>query len=214
MSRSGFTRTASGKTKQRRKGNGFRFIQLFHWMIGMPVWHSLSPRAVVAYLELAGRYDGTNNGSLHLSALELARAWNWSKTSAAEAIEELVEKGFIEITRASGFNVKDRKRQAAEYRLTVFFCNLTQQPGSRAFTKWAPERPPQRTREQAEENISRSVFRHSTVRPGGRSFENIEENDPTVRPGGLKDRFRKFHGPPQRTLIDSTRELPDTGEKR
>ena len=185
MSRSAFTRTASGKTKQRRKGNGPRFAQLFHWMIRMPVWHSLSPRAVVAYLELAGRYDGTNNGSLHLSARELARAWNWSKTSAAEAIEELVEKGFVEITRASGFNVKDHKRQATEYRLTVFFCDRTRQPGSRAFTKWAPERPPQRT----EENISRSVFRDTTVRPSGRPFENIEENDSSVRPGGLKTPF-------------------------
>jgi hypothetical protein len=39
---------------------------------------------------------------------------------ASYAIKELVEKGFIEITRASGFNVKDRKRQATEYRLTRY----------------------------------------------------------------------------------------------
>jgi hypothetical protein len=68
MSRSVFTHTASGKTKHRQGRSGPRFVQLFHWMINMPVWRSLSPRAVVAYLELAKRYDGTNNGSLHLSA--------------------------------------------------------------------------------------------------------------------------------------------------
>jgi hypothetical protein len=184
MSRSAFTRTASGKTR-RRKGNGPSFIQLFHWMVDMPVWHSLSPRAVVAYLELARRYNGTNNGSLHLSARELARAWGWSIDTAASAIRELVEKGFIEITRASGFNMKDRKRQATEYRLTVLFCDLTRQPPSKAFTKWTPERPPQRT----EENISRSEMAITNVRPIGRSFKNIEENASTVRPVGLKGQF-------------------------
>src|SRR5215467_15453669 len=71
-------------------------------------------RPLAAYLELARRYNGSNNGTLHLSARELARAWNWSRASAARAIEELVEKGFVEITRASGFNLKDHKRQATD----------------------------------------------------------------------------------------------------
>jgi MarR family len=154
MSKSVYTRTASGKTIRKKGERGPRFVQLFHWMINMPVWHSLSPRAVVAYLEFAKRYDGTNNGRLHLSARELAEAWNWSKGAASYAIKELVEKGFIEITRTSGFNVKDRKRQAAEYRLTAFFCNLTQRSASKTFSKW---RPP--------ENISRFKNRDTTVHP-------------------------------------------------
>jgi hypothetical protein len=33
-------------------------------MVDLPVWHSLSPRAVVAYLELARRFNGTNNGTV------------------------------------------------------------------------------------------------------------------------------------------------------
>jgi hypothetical protein len=159
MTNSVYTRTASGKTKHRRKGErGPRFVQLFHWMTNMPVWHSLSPRAVVAYLELAKRYDGTNNGRLHLSARELAEAWGWSKAQAARAIRELVEKGFIEITRTSGFNVKDRKRQAAEYRLTACFCDLTQRSASKTFTKWRPPEP-------SEKNISRSQNVTLTVSP-------------------------------------------------
>jgi len=152
MSRRVYTRTASGKTKRRRSRHGPPFIQLFHWMIDLPVWHSLSPRAVVAYLELARRYNGSNNGWLHLSVRELARAWNWSRASAGRAIEELVEKGFVEITRASGFNMKDRKRQAAEYRLTVLFCDCTRQPASKTFTKWEAAT----SRSQDAENISRS----------------------------------------------------------
>jgi hypothetical protein len=151
-----YTRTAGGRTKRRKHGHGPTFIQLFHWMVDLPVWHSLSPRAVVAYLELARRYNGTNNGSLHLSARELAHAWGWSKDAAACAMRELIEKGFIEVTRASGFNMKDRKRQAAEYRLTVFFCDRTRQSASKTFTKW-----------RSPENISRSENRDSTVRPSG-----------------------------------------------
>jgi DNA-binding transcriptional regulator YhcF (GntR family) len=167
MTSSAYTRTASGRTKRRRRGQGPTFIQLFHWMVDLPVWHSLSPRAVVAYLELARRYNGNNNGTLHLSVRELARAWNWSRASAARAIEELVDKGFTEITRDSGFNLKDRKRQATEYRLTVLFCDLTRQPASKTFTKWKPERLTTETLE----NISRSQPHAAT---GIKNFHEVE----------------------------------------
>ena len=96
MSHSVYTRTSGGRTKRCKGRHGSPFIQLFHWMIDLPVWHSLSPRAVVAYLEFARRYNGSNNGWLHLSVRELARAWNWSSASAGRAIEELVNKGFVE----------------------------------------------------------------------------------------------------------------------
>jgi len=176
MSHSVYTRTSSGKTKRRKSRHSPPFIQLFHWMVDLPVWHSLSPRAVVAYLELARRYNGSNNGWLHLSVRELASAWSCSRASAARAIEELVEKGFVEITRASGFNVKDRKRQAAEYRLTVFFCDRTRQPASKSFTKWKPQPP---TRKMLI-NISRSQNRATTVSPVRPPLQNIEENASTV----------------------------------
>ena len=152
MSRSLYARASSGRTKRRKSRHGPPFIQLFHWMVDLPAWHSLSPRAVVAYLELARRYNGSNNGWLHLSVRELAHAWNWSSASAGRAIEELVNKGFVEITCASGFNLKNRKRQAAEYRLTVLFCDRTRQPASKDFTKWKPEAPSHDTLK----NISRS----------------------------------------------------------
>lgn len=182
MSHSVYTRTASGKAKRRRSRHGPPFIQLFHWMVDLPVWHSLSPRAVVAYLELARRYNGSNNGTLHLSARELARAWNWSRASAARAIEELIEKGFVEITRASGFNLKDHKRQATEYRLTVLFCDLTRQSASKTFTKWKPT-------DETMRNISRSQNRATNVSPMRRSLRNIEENASAASPMRCSRRF-------------------------
>jgi DNA-binding transcriptional regulator YhcF (GntR family) len=182
MTSSAYTRTASGRTKRRRRGQGPTFIQLFHWMVDLPVWHSLSPRAVVAYLELARRFNGTNNGTLHLSVRELARAWNWSRASAARAIEELVDKGFIEITCNSGFNLKDRKRQATEYRLTVLFCDLTRQPASKTFTKWKPERLTNETLE----NISRSQNRATNVSPMRCSPQKSNDYVGNVSPMRLK----------------------------
>jgi DNA-binding transcriptional regulator YhcF (GntR family) len=184
MSRSVYIHTASGRTKRRKRSGGPRFVQLFHWMLDLPVWRSLSPRAVVAYLELARRYNGSNNGTLHLSVRELARAWNWSKASAARAIEELVDKGFIEITRNGGFNLKDRKRQATEYRLTVLFCDLTRQSASKTFTKWKPT-------DETIKNISRSQNRTTNVSPMRRSLQNIEENASSVSP---MRRSRRFSG--------------------
>ena len=166
MTSSVYTRTASGRTKRRRHGQGPTFIQLFHWMVDLPVWHSLSPRAVVAYRELA-------------------RAWNWSKASAARAIEELVNKGFIEITCNSGFNLKDRKRQATEYRLTVLFCDLTGQPASKTFTKWKPERLTNETLE----NISRSQNRATNVSPMRCSPNKSNDFVGNVSPMRLKRSF-------------------------
>jgi hypothetical protein len=143
MSNSRWKTNAYGTTVRRKRNrHSARFVQLFHWMLDTPAWCSLSPWAVVAYLELARRYNGVNNGELHLATRELAKRCGCSQRTAARATTELVAKGFVEITRQSGFNVKDRRRQATEYRLTVLFCDLTKKPGSSAFRRWRSQSPP------------------------------------------------------------------------
>jgi DNA-binding transcriptional regulator YhcF (GntR family) len=101
-----------------------------------PASRSLSGLAVIAFVEFSRRYNGNNNGTLHLSARELAELHHCSKNTAANAIRELIDKGFIEVVKASGFNVKDKKCQATEYRVTLFFCDAKQQPASKAFMQW------------------------------------------------------------------------------
>jgi hypothetical protein len=130
---------ANGQTVRRRKSNRSPFVMLPKWMLASAAWRSLSGEAVAAYIELARRYNGSNNGTLHLSAREFAALRGSCKDTAARALRELIEKGFIEIVQASGFSVKDRKRQATEYRLTPFYCDVTRQPASKAFMKWQPE---------------------------------------------------------------------------
>jgi hypothetical protein len=107
-------------------------------MMKTPAWQSLSGWAIAAYLELARHYNGVNNGDLHLSAREFAEG-RCSRQTASRAIAELIETGFIEVTRNSGFNVKSHQRQARTFRLTVFFCDLSRSPASRAFEKWTPK---------------------------------------------------------------------------
>jgi DNA-binding transcriptional regulator YhcF (GntR family) len=148
------------------------------WMLVCTAWRLLSGEAIAAYIELARRYNGTNNGQMHLSVRELAALRVCSKDTAARAIRELVHRGFIEIVRTSGFNVKDRKRQAAEYRLTVFHCDVSRQPPSKQFMKWQPEPEP------SSKNISRSDYKDTTVLKFRTAEKNIEENASTVRPIG------------------------------
>jgi hypothetical protein len=112
---------------------------LERYMIRSAAWCSLSGDAIAAFVELSNRYDGLNNGRLHLSSRELAVIRNWSQRTGARAMSELVRKGFVEVVKASGFNVKDRRRQATEYRLTMHHCDVTRTPPSKAFMRWQPE---------------------------------------------------------------------------
>src|SRR5262245_40155074 len=106
MSRSVWKHNAQGRTVRRRNRRGPKFVQLFHWMLNTPAWQSLSGWAVAAYIELARHYNGVNNGELYRSGREFAEGRQCSRQTATRAIAELVDKGFIEITRNSGFNVK------------------------------------------------------------------------------------------------------------
>lgn len=134
-------------------------------MLNTPAWKSLSGSAIAVYLELASRYNGVNNGDLHLSAREFIQGRQCSRQTATRAIAELVDRGFIEVTRDSGFNMKDRRRQARTFRLTVFFCDLTKSPASRAFTKWTPKS---------------SSKKHFTAPPRGRHGLTDEPEKKTV----------------------------------
>jgi hypothetical protein len=148
-----------GKTVRRNKPKSKPFVMLPWWMIDSPAWRSLSGEEIAAFVELSRVYNGFNNGSLAMPTRRLARIRNRSKDTAARSIRGLLDKGFIEIVRASGFNVKTRL--AAEYRLTMFHCDVTRQPPSKAFMKWRP-------------NISYSESRDTTVRPVGRDGKRVQ----------------------------------------
>jgi hypothetical protein len=102
-----------------------------------PSWHSLKPVARAAYIEVAKLYNGTNNGYLAMSGRRLAEAMPISRQTGTRSLEELVEKGFLEVVTPSAFSLKIKR--ATEYRLTAFGCDVKASPPSKAFMKWTPE---------------------------------------------------------------------------
>jgi hypothetical protein len=136
MSTSKFRRSADGRTR-RRRGPSTPFVMLHWFMLDSPAWQSLSGIEAKAYVAIARRYDGSNNGRIVVPTRTLATKIGCSNETAARAIITLLERGFIECVEASGFNRKNRK--AAEYRLTMYSCDLTNKPASKRFMLWLPQ---------------------------------------------------------------------------
>src|SRR5262245_49197057 len=105
------------KRKRHRNGGVLgSFVALPNYMRESLAWRTLRPVERAALVEIIGIYNGVNNGSLGMSARRLATAINVSRATAARALKELTERGFIEQTRASAFSWK--VRLASEWRLT------------------------------------------------------------------------------------------------
>jgi hypothetical protein len=111
-----------------------RFLALPYFLLRSPAWLSLSPVARAVFVEVAARYNGSNNGRIALSARDAAARVNCSKNTAARALIELVQKGFLEPCSRGRF---DRKTpHATEYRVTLHACDLTGARASKRFMSW------------------------------------------------------------------------------
>jgi len=147
---------------------------------------SLSGEAIAAFVEFGRIHNGANNGSLAPPTHTLARLRGCSNDTAARAIRALVERGFVEIVRASGFNVKSRL--AAEYRLTLHRCDATGTRASKAFMRWRPESKTQSG------NVGATV-RKTTVTRGNPASQS---NDADYQPKNEAN-----HSPIGATHVDS-----------
>jgi DNA-binding transcriptional regulator YhcF (GntR family) len=94
-------------------------VRLPHWIIETVAYRALKPLARAILIELIKRYNGYNNGAIGLGHREAAHACNVSKNTIKPGFDELLEKGFIRVSRPGGFNMKDPStRRASEWRLT------------------------------------------------------------------------------------------------
>jgi DNA-binding transcriptional regulator YhcF (GntR family) len=105
-------------------------------MLATPAWLSLPVIARAAYIHLAVRYDGSNNGKISLSTRVLAKELGCCTATAARALTSLDDAGFIRPTSIGQFKLKNRK--ASEYRLTAFRCDETGEAATRDFQQWVP----------------------------------------------------------------------------
>ena len=80
-----------------------RFAQLPHWVFKTDEYASLSHKARSLLIEITLNYDGKNNGDLSATFNQMkARGWKSPNTLQA-AKNELVEAGFIQVSRAGSF---------------------------------------------------------------------------------------------------------------
>ena len=171
--------------KTRRRSNSPRFVQLFHHMLGSQAWHKLTPHARCAYIELAYRYDGTNNGRLAMSARSLACQMPCNKDTAAQTLRELEDAGFIETAKIGKFARKGEDRRASEYRLTCFRCDATNAVPSRKFNpniRWDPSERPAKADANVRPNQTSSASSSRSVRPNRTLKPKIDARN--VRPNG------------------------------
>lgn len=97
-----------------KKGDGEQYVPMPYKMLRSDAWRSLSGAAVKLYLELHTRYNGGNNGKLHLSMKEAAEILCMGKATIQRAYDELTEKGFIALEVPGNWY----SRRAHDWRLT------------------------------------------------------------------------------------------------
>lgn len=123
--------------KGRSKGNLCDFVAIERYIMRSFAWRSLTPVARAVYQEVGFHYSGDNNGRIVISVRGIAASLGISKDTAARALRDLEERGFIETTKRGAFSLK--QRHASEFRMTAFKCDTTGALPSKKFMRWQPE---------------------------------------------------------------------------
>ena len=118
----------------RSKGDA-KHVRLYEFMERTDAWKNLSGNAAKAWLTIGLMHTGFNNGKIAISCRELGRRIGVHHTTAASAIRELVNAGFLRKTKSSDFG---KKRLAAEYRLTHILNDITGERATRDFMRGLP----------------------------------------------------------------------------
>lgn len=111
------------------------FVMLRHDMMESPAWLSLSLKARCTWLEIARRYNGSNNGNIPLSCRELCDLLKISKTSATRAFDELIGKGFVRVAQESSFTMKTKLAR----RWTLTHESTNNKPSTNDWRKWSEQ---------------------------------------------------------------------------
>lgn len=115
-----------------------RHSRIYHWLYDTAAWKSLSAGARATYLMLLRRYagPGTNNGTIPLSVREVGDELKVGKSTAAEYLRELQDRGFAVVTIRGAFSHKNKR--ATEWRLTEYASDADGELATKEFARWQP----------------------------------------------------------------------------
>lgn len=135
----------SRKPNKTGRSNGeSRHVRLHHWVMETAAWRTMGavPRSIL--VELMRRYNGSNNGHIPMSIREISSLVRIGKTTAADGLQELEDRGFIREAIPSSFARKTSASgpagRSSRWRLTEFKCDLTSDLPTKEFARW--EAPP------------------------------------------------------------------------
>jgi len=131
--------------KGKAQSKHMRHVRLHHWMMETPAWKDLNATARAVYIEIATRYNGTNNGFIVYSVREAARDLKIGTSTAKRAFDDLQTHGFIFAEQRGAFHWKidvtrGRHRPATEWRLTEHHSDravgIESKYPTKEFTHW------------------------------------------------------------------------------
>lgn len=124
-------------SRHKRKGKP-KFLMIEGYVVKSAAWKALTANDKAVYLGLKWKYDAFNNGRIAMGCREAAEViGNASKDTGKRSLDNLQAKGFITLTKPSGFNMKNRA--ATEWRLTEYKCDVTGELPTKAFMRWTPD---------------------------------------------------------------------------
>ncbi|MGE0714316.1 MAG: hypothetical protein AB7P02_02645 [Alphaproteobacteria bacterium] len=103
-------------------------------LLDSAAWAALSPPAIKLLLAVWRKCNGRNNGTLVYSKRQAMTLLACGSDRARAAFDELQEKGFLALRRASSFSQK--ARAAREWAITAE--SEDGQPAERTFQRWQP----------------------------------------------------------------------------
>ena len=117
-----------------KKRSSEPFVGIAKFLFHTEAWLSLSTAARAVFVQLAVRYNGSNNGRLALSARDAAKECRISKNTATKAFKELVAKGFIEVEVLGSY--KQHTRHASEYLVTAWRDDIRKVAPKKTYQHW------------------------------------------------------------------------------
>ena len=121
--------------KNKGRGKSERYVGLRFWLLNSAAWNSLPGDARALYIQIAQRYNSSNNGRIPYSVREAMQALGVSKGQAKYLFDMLLDRGFIICTRRGAFSLKTVK-DASEWLLTEYASDHPPAYATKEFMHW------------------------------------------------------------------------------